>query len=232
MRQTYTEMRNQTKAARWSEYYSCLNSVAAQQAANDSHVMADSSIQQLAAVIEPQRAHVVLKIRGPEQTDQYPDRELALVYSMKNYGKSETPLIKFSVKAVLLESGDTLSITEDRESTYTVGALQPDGQYPETPDPPYRASTPFFFVVDTKGKEVDKNSLEAQRFVQGLSGVVAVIAQITYSDFAGTHTDRFCTISAILRPGTTKHFERDPNLLLARSTTRKATYIRRSKLHH
>jgi hypothetical protein len=219
MNKTYGEMQDQTRAAKWTEYYSCLNSRAVQDAANqsrlaaiDSHVTAVASVQQVAAAIEPQRAHVMFKLATPNLADASTS-VLTVPYSVENYGKSATPGIAFKVKAILLKRGENLLLNEDDETAYTIGPLQSGGVYPEAAPPPYRAPTPFIYVVDRSGQRVDKSAPAVLEFVTGNGGRIAVIAQLVYSDFAGAHHDRFCRMVNVLRAGGIDEGNRDANVI-------------------
>jgi hypothetical protein len=131
---------------------------------------------------------------------------------VQNYGKSATLRITVNVKAILLKKGDKLSLAENGESMYTVGGLQPGGQYPEIPEPPYRPATPFIYVVDIGGNRVEKSEASAQEYLTGNSGRIAVIAQLVYSDFAGIHRDRLCTMVNVLRAGRIDESNKDLNV--------------------
>lgn len=203
MSSTYTEIQKQTNMA-------CLNAQAAQdmfvQALNstgDSRAMAMANTQQAAAEIESQRAIVSLVPRFPSPNDLV-ENKLAIPYSVTNDGKSAALDVDLRFKAILLRSDQILHINEVGDKFMTIKHLQAGAKIPETPQPPFKPITLEIYAQDLGGRDVPIQSQIAQDFIKNGDVTAFVFGHMKYSDFAGSHTARFCGSVYVMNAGTSR----------------------------
>lgn len=202
MNDTYQQMQQQTKASSWSAYWACLNSQGAQRAANDSNAMANAAIEQAAAGIETERAAVFITTSFPTPT-MLLTNELWIPFTMTNEGKGAATNVRARFKAVFLGPADKLHIDTRNEKFTYIQYFGPGKVFPDAPPAPFKAFTTHIQVDDVNGNPIMKTSSEGTAFMNGNSNIsVAVIAQISYRDFAGEHADRFCQLQFLMQPGT------------------------------
>jgi len=215
---TYKEIQAQTKAAQWSQYMACLNArvaqamfIQAQNSAGDSHVMAESAVQQAASQIASERAMINLIPRIPAIPGEAIGTQLQIPYSIKNDGKSPAVDVDLWFKAMLLEknqvlSKDALRVSKaDKESVHQTGKYVSAGNdYPgKVPEGEQRRpSTPLINVSDAKGNPVLLSSHEAADFLNNGAAQVFVSGESSYKDFAGTHRQKFCIRLGTVPSGT------------------------------
>jgi hypothetical protein len=205
MHDTYGEMQHQTQAAKWAEYYACLNTQATQNtflqvqsSAIDSHITAAASAQQAAVQIESERALVQVPVRAPESGEYLAGTptnnniaQLGVPFLIRNSGKSSANFAA-SIKAVLLEISDKFVIKDTSVPTMQ-GSVSAGAQIPGKRDPEseHKAVILLAPVEDINGKPVPYQSKLAEDFFKGNVEVLAY-GSLKYTDSWGRYEAKFC----------------------------------------
>jgi hypothetical protein len=206
----WKEMIRAAEASQQSAYAACLAAKIAQgnlqelQKANTfSQSMANSSTMQAAAGIDAEKAYLVFVPRFPKPEELLPDNSnFGVVYSIKNDGKSAALGVKMGYKAVLVRKADKLRIDEKKLFT-TTASYMPAGEIYPPPKPevgnPVTALIP---VIDMKGNLTIASEVIDE--ITNKDALIAVFGYANYSDYAGTHTSKFCIPLGLMKPGTVK----------------------------
>jgi hypothetical protein len=215
---TLREVRKTTIATEHAAYDACVSAqisqgelLEAQKTNAFSQTMAIASTMQTAAEIETEKSYITLDFRLPKPEESIPsDPNYEVAYSIKNDGKSAAANVHVRFNAILVRNDEVLKI-KDRKTPPDWQALYfPAGtSFPSAPATE-RPITPFIPVVDNNGKSVPNNSDEVQKVLTD-SAIVAVIGDVTYEDFSGSHEVRFCNPLWEMQAGTFREAGTRPN---------------------
>jgi hypothetical protein len=199
MRIATTEATKATHSAVWSAYWSCLSSQTAQNvfaqsqtSADDSHAMAAAAIEQAAAEMQSERANLVYLPRLPEQGDIMGPK-FGIYETFQNIGRGDARGMAMKYWAVLVRANEHLRFTERKQDQLDVAiGYFPAGHiFPEKAEPPHGQLAISVSLRNLDGHIVATGSADAQDLVSGKT-TAYVFGDMTYSDIAGTHTERFC----------------------------------------
>jgi hypothetical protein len=209
-------MTKATKATQDAAYAACVGAQISQRELLEvqrtnaiSQAMAATSTMQVAGEIDAEKSHIIFDPRLPKPEELFPnDPNFYVVFSSKNDGKSAANVLHIRAKAMLVANDEVLKpdeVLKNKDGEPVTDLLQaayvPAGEsYPGTPEIG-RPITPLLEVVDSKGNIVTKNSEGVQKVFQD-AAVVAVVGNMSYSDFAGTHEAKFCAALWQMQAGT------------------------------
>jgi hypothetical protein len=208
---TLREVHKTTFATQQAAYAACVSTqvsqrelLEAQKTNSFSQAMAASSTMQAASEIDAEKAHITFEPRLPKQEDLLPNEpNFRIVYSYRNDGRSAASAVRIAFKAILVRNDEVFRINDSKIRAVIGDNYIPAGMsYPGTPEIG-RPITPLITVVDTNGNSVKKDSPEVQQVFSD-SAIIAVFGYIRYSDFAGSHINRFCDPLLAMQPGTTR----------------------------
>jgi hypothetical protein len=212
MHQTYTEMQNQTKAARQATYMACLSAQSAQatvfqieRGASDAHAAAAAAVQQAAADIETDRAIVSFLPRVEGHNERFGTTNFAVPYRIRNSGKSTASTVTGKFKAVFLGEGEVLHIDSRNFEPLELKDFDPGEEEPPKPETPeLHQATAYITVRDSEGKAIPRLDYRAETFLNGGAGEIAVYGMLQYIDLYGTHTHQICRMLRLVPAGHSK----------------------------
>jgi hypothetical protein len=189
---------------------------------------AEASITQTRSEIEAQRALLFFTPRVPNSGEIF-NQQLGLPFSFGNDGKSPASEVDLHYKAVLLRKTDKLSFDEKNLSGITARYLSAGIEYPiKSPaGDQHHPLPPNVIVRDTKGRIIPIADQAAQDFLSGADNgatAVFIFGHMKYSDFAGTHTVRFCSDLWVLNNGATRGASTPNEKACARYSSQKDEY--------
>jgi hypothetical protein len=206
---TLLEVRRTTTATEQMAYDACVSAqilqrqlLEAQETNVLSQTMAIASTMQTAAQIETEKSYITMDFIPPRPEVLLPsDPNYEVLYSFKNDGKSAANNVHIRFNAVLVRNDEVLKINDRK----LPGGLQipyfaAGASYPVIPAIG-RPVIPYVGVVDSNGNSVPKTSDGVQKVFTD-SAIIAVIGNVTYDDFSGTHEDRFCISLSQMQAGT------------------------------
>jgi hypothetical protein len=220
MRQTYMEIRKQTKAAERSAYVSCVNAQVAQatltQVQNGtaySRAMAQAAAEQTVANVDLNRALVNITASVPSP-DQEIGKDFTVPYSVINEGKAAAVSLSFWLTGILVMPGESLRLDERQLGKNTIGRIAGETQIPEKPSATTKPAIPMFMVRDIAGNFVPYPSASTQQFFGQGKGTIFIFGHTTYADFTGSHKSQFCYPLWLMMANTTRPGKSDANELL------------------
>lgn len=220
MRQTYMEIRKQTKAAEQSAYASCLNAQVAQatlvQVQNStaySRAMAQAAAEQTVANVDLNRALISITASVPSP-DQEIGKDFTVPYSVINEGKAAAINLSFWVASILVMPGESLRLDERQLGKSTIGRIAGGTQIPEKANATTKPATLMLMIRDTAGNFVPYPSESTQQFFGQGKGTIFFFGHAMYADFTGGHKSQFCYPLWLMMANTTRPGKSDANELL------------------
>lgn len=213
MRQTYTEMQNQTKAARQAAYAACVSAQVARQALIEeksgetaTKIEATASAEQAIAATASERALLTVSFPPP---DRYPtNKELELKYTIKDDGKSDARNISIRGMAVEVAHNATPPFSYmPKKNIFTerVDTLKAGETFPEQKSAAgYNSIYYAFFAFDESGKRLIYDPDAVRRIVMQHKSDIVVYGGVAYADFSGRHWQHFCRRISFLNAGETE----------------------------
>lgn len=204
---TYSEIQQQTKAAKRSAYMACLSAQAAQitlfqvqESAADSRAATIAAIQQAEVGIEAERANITAQPRMPN-ISEIPDK-LEVPISLKNDGKSAAVNFELRLRAVLLKPDDLLRIDHPKIALHIphigAGKGYPAPNEPENSQ--YLPTALKLIVYDRNGQIIPTSSQGAADLFDGRQAVF-IFGDFQYSDRFGLHKVKFCRPMYLAKSG-------------------------------
>lgn len=216
-RKQWKTMEDQLTAAEWASYNACLSNQISRRALLEvqktnaiSQEMAVASAQQAAGEVDTDKSYIVFDPRMPKPEEfALNDPDFEIVYSIKNDGKAPANNVHIGFRAIFVSNDQVLKINKTIPVEVQFDYLPAGASDPGIPEVG-RPMTLFIKVRDINGNYVPKASADIQKLFSD-SAIIAVIAHITYSDFAGNHEERFCSPLYEMQAGTTRKEGPRPN---------------------